>query len=494
MAELQRRPKMTRHKMLQLVLTRRQRAHEEGKPPDDPCASGGMGAASFQLLRVAVDAGLSAATLEQVIAMGPKDQSGLGLRSWAQIDAAVYERLSRSGGLAMEPVRLTAASGKTYVAYAVPVENLMRYCFEEITLANDYEFTPTYDASQPIDAQHFTGITSGAWYSWLCDQLPAGTVPFVIDLFSDASCEQNANVKWHSMMTILSHLPLQKRFLDDNIYMSDIVPLIPSSVVKTDAQLRRLSPQDKKKWLRLERGSLLRAMYRWKLGQFERLRNGVAMRDPVSLRLAMVAPVPGCLQLDTPEHREVSGVLQCGFCNLGRCGIHGLSDLTLTVTQRSKESCRLCYDRLRTAEQTASTAPPGAKAEANAVVAAAKANLQAEGLREEPSVLFGTSYTDFLNVSVSPLHVLKKTLAAVQQAHLLSLYAVCDSDRHFHEMMDDVNNFYITQAALYTTIHGRVAKQGVSGTLTGDKTRGPPVCVHGSAVHTVQPCAQVTRL
>ena len=70
---------------------------------------------------------------------------------------------------------------------------------------------------------------------------------------------------------------------------------------------------------------------------------------------------------------------------------------------------------------------------------------------------------------------LRQHFLTVQQQHLLAIYAACDTEGHFQNLMDDVNTFYVTQAARFKTVHGRVAKQGVSGTLTGDKTKGPPV-------------------
>ena len=396
--------------------------HRKLHPGLDPNSPHGMGEAEFHALEHAVDAKLGDAPLATFLEKTRRIftvRSGKPLvsRGWADFDRLIEAQLAARGGLAMVPHELVAASGDKYALYLVPLESLVRYMLEDPSLAEAFDFEPTY--SDAADGSHvYGGVQTGRWYAQTCTSpcLVRGALVFALNLFSDGTVRESTGAKYHALMLKMSNLPIELRHLDENILMWGLAPLVSKKVAYTDARLVDMIESERKAWLREERESLSSGSYEVMLKSIETMRAGKVMQYPVgcrSCRRRLVVPAIGCLEADTPEHLGLAKACHCGFCDLGKRARKGLANPELSFTQLSSEYVEKLSKPYADELTRQRDNPPlgGQKRSAKGRLDALAAPITAAGLHLPPnqSRLLGRSWIDgFKNVGISPMHVRAK--------------------------------------------------------------------------------------
>lgn len=216
----------------------------------------------------------------------------------------------------------------------------------------------------------------------------------------------------------------------------------------------------------------------------ETLGGGVKVRRPGGKHLVVV-PVIGVWQLDHPAHMQFCQCRLCGFCDVGGGGKSSLADFDWPVEMRSSAAVKPYVTRYLAALER--RAAPGAgrddrrvaKAEANAELQV----ITAMGVNPWYNRLWDVRYIDaYLNVSLSPLHILKGVYKDVIQ---WSLQAVClqlGSKQACQRWLQRADAVIVQQLACFSIVTGNIRRKGLSGILTYASRDGPFVVRGGSKV------------
>lgn len=278
-------------------------------------------------------------------------------------------------------------------------------------------------------------------------------------------------------------LPLHLRYRDEHVIVSGFVPLYvppPSAAPK----LAELSATKRDEWLKGERLSLNDAAVGAIISDFDRLSGGVKVRQPGG-KHRVVVPVIGAWQLDHPAHMQFCQCRLCGFCDVSGGGKRSLAEFDYPVEMRSSDLVKPHVQRYLAAVKRGGL--PGAdrdeKREAKSEANAARQTVTAMGVNPWYNRMWDARYVDaYLNVSLSPLHILKGNYKDVIQ---WSLEAVCThlcSKSACQRWLRRVDSVVIQQLACFSIVTGSIKRKGLSGILTYASRGGPFVVRGGSKV------------
>jgi hypothetical protein len=291
---------------------------------------------------------------------------------------------------------------------------------------------------------------------------------------------KGSGAKYHLVQLTLNNLPLSKKHLSENIFMFGIAPLVLPSTAFTDARIRTLPTKSQRQaFMKAERNSLNRGMYRLILAQFALWRSGFHVRDVLSPSAhlpVLLVPALTCFQLDHPEHMGLSECVQCGFCDLGGGGAAALANFDAEVTERTTHNTQALFKPYEAALRSAEAAPAGSRKQASERVRELARPIKEAGLHLPPtkSLLLDEPLLDYSNVAISYLHVLKKVYNSMLSWHLEAIYLACDSHRHWEELLLRANRFVVEEVGTFAALRGRCKRNGLSGILAYSKTSGAP--------------------
>ena len=106
----------------------------------------------------------------------------------------------------------------------------------------------------------------------------------------------------------------------------------------------------------------------------------------------------------------------------------------------------------------------------------------AAGMKPHAIQLRDMQHVDYLNVSISPLHVLKATYADVAECTLRRVWQNCETEAVFTRWLETSDYMTVRELARFTTVGGRVKSRGVSGMLLYRARGDPPTVRRGSKV------------
>ena len=188
----------------------------------------------------------------------------------------------------------------------------------------------------------------------------------------------------------------------------------------------------------------------------------------------------GIAWCDTVACVSSGGCLQCGFCNVNGGGINALAHFDDPVKLRDKESAGRLVHEYTAAVKALQEA--GNDSRLKQTEKRLRKTINVAGMKPHAIQLWDMQHVDYLNVSISPLHVLKATYADVAEATLRKVWENCGSEAAFTSWLHLADSMTVRELARFMTVSGRVKSRGVSGMLLYRARGGPPTVRRGSKV------------
>ena len=302
------------------------------------------------------------------------------------------------------------------------------------------------------------------------------------------STRRAADYRYCPIYLFNNALPLHLRYRDEHVIVAGFVPLyVPPP--SAEAKLANMSGAKREEWLKAERLSLNDAVVAEIVAEFDALRGGVRVRRPGGTG-QVVIPLIGVWQLDHPAHMQFCQCRQCGFCDIGGRGKKALADFECDVTMRSSELVKPIVERylaaMKLQQSTGATADRDGKRQAKAEASRQLELLRQMGVNPWYNRIWDSRYgiDAYLNVSLSPLHILKGLYKDVIQWTLTAVCSRLGSKAACQRWLQRIDLVVIQQMACFSIVTGRIRRKGLSGILTYASRDGPFVVRGGSKVQT----------
>lgn len=371
--------------------------------------------------------------------------SQLSLRSMADVDRFCFALLD-ARGIRLSPHRICTASKREQVALMTDMGALTKLFCEDPGLAAALDFGARIappGAEQTSLWREYSSMQTSDWYRDAVGKAARLAPLAKINawaIFSDGTVHSSSGAKYHPLMAFNMNLPLDMRYLSQNIVIVGFAPLVQPPI--SEEWFAALAESRKKKWMRAERLSVSRGVVTMILASCERHATGIVVHSPLTDAPELVVPIVGGWMLDHPQAMEYTAVTQCPFCDVGRQGKTGLADFDLAVTLRTSSAMgnlvRACL----------------------ANTAGAARSLKDSGAHAVVLPQWSEPYTDaYSNLSLSPLHLLKGNYKDLVQWVLLAVYhALGASDTEWKRWLARIDRCVVRELAAFPAVRGRRAR------------------------------------
>jgi len=424
------------------------------------------------------------------------------------VDRLCFDVLDRRGAR-LKPVPIRTASGATENFLMMGMRGILSLMFDDASTHHFLDFDARVDgASRDAGDRVFSSMLTANWYIDASQKVPSGTALAAIYMFDDGTVRSSTGAKYHPMIALNGHLPLEERHRRENMLIVAFRPIV--RIKPDDRRFLAMSPTERQAWRKREQDSINSGVLSALLAELQSCRAGVKVGEQLvaGRQPSLLVPTIGCWQLDHPQHMSHVGCKRCGFCE---SPLHLLGKFGETFAMRTTARCEPLYDAAVEARgAVAAYSCEGTKEVlATALEALVDAGLNEVSLPEwQPEIgrcpprrhahrtrrvtqlttAARRRYTDaYKNKSPSPLHMLKGAYKDILQWTLYKVYVACGTHVAWLALLKRFDEVVVRDLAAFTAVRGACKRKGLSSILIYSASSEPPVVRGGSKVRHREP-------